>query len=141
MNLHSSGIRISVMYSFIEKRKEIVSTYNQAFEQLDWIQTPSETNENYTSFHLYVVQIDFSVIKKTRAEAMNQLKMDGIGSQVHYIPVYFQPYYRQLGYKEQICPNSETFYKETLSIPIYPDMSIEDIDYVIETVLEVFSYF
>ena len=71
----------------------------------------------------------------------SRLKEAGIGVQVHYIPVYFQPYYRQLGYKEQLCPNSETFYKETLSIPIYPDMSTEDIDYVIETVLEVFSYF
>ena len=73
--------------------------------------------------------------------AAARLKEAGIGVQVHYIPVYFQPYYRQLGYKERLCPNSETFYKETLSIPIYPDMSTEDIDYVIETVLEVFSNF
>jgi UDP-4-amino-4,6-dideoxy-N-acetyl-beta-L-altrosamine transaminase len=121
--------------SFIEKRKEIVSTYNQAFEQLDWIQTPSETNENYTSFHLYVVQIDFSVIKKTRAEAMNQLKMDGIGSQVHYIPVHTQPFYKDnYNTKEGDCPIAESYYQKTLSLPLFPKMSALDIERVIKAV-------
>jgi len=59
--------------------------------------------------------------------------------QVHYIPVYWQPYYQKLGCKKGICPNAEDFYRREISIPLYPKMSDEDVEYVIEKIFEVFK--
>ena len=126
--------------SFIQRRIEIVAKYNEAFRSTKSFDTPVERDYARSSWHLYQIRMKERYFDQ-KASIFSRLKKAGIGVQVHYIPVYFQPYYRQLGYKEQLCPNSETFYKETLSIPIYPDMSTEDTDYVIETVLEVFSCF
>ena len=58
---------------------------------------------------------------------------------MHYIPVYWQPYYQKLGYKKGICPNAEDFYEREISIPLYPKMSDQDIKYVIEKVFEIFK--
>ena len=126
--------------SFIQRRIEIASKYNEAFRSTKSFDTPVEKDYARSAWHLYQIRMKERYFDQ-KTSIFSRLKEAGIGVQVHYIPVYFQPYYRQLGYKEQLCPNSETFYKETLSIPIYPDMSNEDIDYVIETVLEIFSYF
>jgi len=62
-----------------------------------------------------------------------------LGVQVHYIPVYWQPYYQELGYRKGICPNAEDFYQREISIPLYPAMSEEDIKYVINSILKVFK--
>jgi len=126
--------------SFIQRRIEIVAKYNEAFRSTKSFDTPVEKHYARSAWHLYQIRMKERYFDQ-KTSIFSRLKEAGIGVQVHYIPVYFQPYYRQLGYKEQLCPNSETFYKETLSIPIYPDMSNEDIDYVIETVLDIFSCF
>ncbi len=66
-----------------------------------------------------------------------EAKKKGIGLQVHYIPVYNQPYYRGLGYKKGLCRNAEDFYSREISIPMYPSMTNQDIDYVIKELLDV----
>lgn len=125
---------------FIERRRAIVASYNAAFSDLPWLQTPrllSPDNKEYISWHLYTVLIDFAAIAKTRSEVMQGLRRQGVGSQVLYIPVHLQPYYRDtFGYKSGKCPRAEAYYEKTLSLPLYPKMTDADVESVIRCVRE-----
>ncbi|GAI87234.1 unnamed protein product [marine sediment metagenome] len=66
------------------------------------------------------------------------MREKGLGVQVHYMPVYLQPYYQKLGFKKGTCPVAEDFYEKEISIPLYPSMKNEDVNYVIEKIFEVF---
>lgn len=121
---------------FKEKRNEIIRKYNQALSGLDWITTPLNESPDFC-FHLYVVQIDFEKLGKTRAEVMEELKKKNIGTQVHYIPVHTQPYYREsFGYNWGDYPAAESYYRKALSLPLYPLMTDDDTEYVIKSVTE-----
>lgn len=126
--------------SFIQRRTEVVAKYNEAFSNTKSFETPIEKEYARSAWHLYPIRMGEQYFDQ-KTLIFSRLREAGVGIQVHYIPVYLQPYYRALGYKEQLCPNSETFYKKVLSIPIYPDISDEDIDYVVETILKVFNSF
>ena len=78
---------------------------------------------------------------KSKKEIFAKLSASGLGVQVHYIPVYKQPYYQKLGFKMDLCPVCEEFYKRELSIPMYPTLSDEDIEFVKDTLYNVFSEF
>lgn len=120
---------------FVKRRRAIVDRYNKAFSKLENITTPHEEDGLKSCFHLYVVKIDFSKIKLTRAELMGKLKLAGIGTQVHYIPVHLQPYYRKnFGYKAGDYPIAEKYYQQCLSLPLYPAMTDKEVDYVIVTI-------
>ena len=82
-------------------------------------------------WHLYVVHIDFAALGTTRARFMAALRAEGIGTQVHYIPLHLQPYY-QRRYGEVRLPGAESYYASCLSIPLYPALSDEDADRVVE---------
>lgn len=87
------------------------------------------------SLHLYTVQIDFPRLGKTRTEVMQELREQGVGTQVLYIPVYLQPWYRRTyGYAPRKCPSAEHFYARSLSLPLYPSMSDADVEKVIQSV-------
>jgi UDP-4-amino-4,6-dideoxy-N-acetyl-beta-L-altrosamine transaminase len=127
---------------FITRRQEIASCYNQAFSNLDWLKTPAlapwllSPAENLISWHLYTVQIDFPRLVKTRTEVMQELRDKGFGTQVLYIPVYLQPWYRRTyGYAPGKCPNAEEFYARALSLPLFPAMNDSDVQKVIHAVV------
>ena len=124
---------------FIKRRQEIVARYNDAFTELPWLSTPGLTvaeDRNEISWHLYTVEIDFPKIALTRTEVMAALRKKGVGSQVLYIPVHLQPWYRHTyGYGPGKCPVAEAFYARCLSLPLHPSLSGDDIDRVIATVL------
>jgi dTDP-4-amino-4,6-dideoxygalactose transaminase len=84
------------------------------------------------AWHLYVVRIDFTALGIERAAVMAQLTEAGIGTQVHYLPLHMQPYYRDR-YGEMSLPGTEAFYQQALSLPLFPDMTEEEVDYVVET--------
>jgi len=129
--------QIKRLTEFKQRRREIVAYYNQSFKDIDWLRIPYEAENLCSCFHLYVIQIDFEKIGKTRKEVMKYLLNKKIGTQVHYIPVHTQPYYQQnYGYKWGDYPISEEYYEKALSIPIYPKMTDEDVEYVIENILE-----
>lgn len=89
------------------------------------------------SLHLYTVQIDLLRLGKTRTEVIQELREKGVGTQVLYIPVYLQPWYRRTyGYGPGKCPNAEEFYARALSLPLYPSMSDADVEKVIQVVLK-----
>jgi dTDP-4-amino-4,6-dideoxygalactose transaminase len=117
--------------AFAARRRAIVSHYNSAFADLPWLQTPVEATGVESCFHLYVARIDFAGIGKSRAEVMQELYNQGIGTQVHYIPVHTQPWYREnYGYAAGDFPVAEAYYKRALSLPLYPAMSDEDVETV-----------
>ena len=93
------------------------------------------------SWHLYSVQIYFDALGKTRTEVMNDLREQGIGTQVHYIPVYLQPWYQEtFGYKQRKCPNAESCYRKALSLPLYPAITDDDVASVIRAVRKLASH-
>ena len=118
---------------FVKRRKKIVDTYNKAFKNNSNILTPPELPYGYSSHHLYPIRLSEKIVPK-RKGIVSQLRARGIGAQIHYIPVYLQPYYERLGYKKGLCPVAERFYWSEISFPIYPSMTDKDIKYVIENV-------
>ncbi|MCP4482328.1 MAG: UDP-4-amino-4,6-dideoxy-N-acetyl-beta-L-altrosamine transaminase [bacterium] len=125
---------------FIDRRREIVSKYNKSFKDIKHIKIPEKTKDGYSSYHLYVLRIDFAKLKITKAEIVEKLKNRNIGTQVHYIPVHTQPYYQEkFGYKLGDYPVAEKYYQEALSFPLYPKMDDEEVDYVIQEVKNIFE--
>lgn len=124
---------------FIKRRRAIVAMYNKAFSKLSWLTTPqllrAEDCEEI-SWHLYTLRIDFQSLNKSRSVVMQELRDAMIGTQVLYIPVHLQPYYQKTyGYREGKCPEAESYYTETLSLPLYPAMTSKDVERVIQAVI------
>lgn len=118
---------------FVKRRTELVALYNEQIGHLSPIvKPPIEPEYCEPAWHLYAVRVDFKAADTTRAALMDALKEKGIGTQVHYIPVHTQPYYKKL-YGEIDLPGAQHYYEHTLSLPLYPDMRDEDVAYVIET--------
>jgi len=132
--------QLKKLNKFIKRRRAIVDRYNKAFSKLENITTPHEKGGLKSCFHLYVVKINFSKIKLTRTELVNKLKQAGIGTQVHYIPVHLQPYYRKaFGYKKGDYPVAEKYYQQCLSLPLYPKMTDGDVQRVVSRVTRYLS--
>ncbi|NLB88286.1 MAG: UDP-4-amino-4,6-dideoxy-N-acetyl-beta-L-altrosamine transaminase [Syntrophomonadaceae bacterium] len=121
---------------FIKRRREIVEKYNDAFKSLP-IKLPFEPEDYYNAYHLYVIKINDDN-KANQRNLYCKLKQKGINTQVHYIPVHTMPYYQKnLGYKWGDYPVAEDHYRRVLSIPLYPAMTDEQVEYVIKCVKEV----
>lgn len=125
---------------FVRRRREIAAFYARAFRGVDVIKTPDTIPGTRPSFHLYVLKIDFKRIGFSRAELMKRLFRRGIGTQVHYIPIPSQPYYRKnFKFRGADFPRTEKYYDEALSIPMYPAMKDADCRRVAHTVLALCS--
>ena len=124
--------------AMIRRRREIVARYNEAFAGLPWLTTPGlrhAGDRDEISWHLYTVQIDFAALGRTRTEVMYELREKGVGSQVLYIPVHLQPWYRETyGYGAGKCPVAEKFYRSALSLPLFSALTDADVDRVIAAV-------
>jgi perosamine synthetase len=123
---------------FTARRREIVAAYDRGFADLPWMKTPGlrqAADAATTSWHLYTAQLDFNALGCSRTEAMKRLRDSGVGSQVLYIPVYLQPWYRKtFGYAPGKCPVAEAFYARALSLPLFPAMTDADVQHVINSV-------
>ncbi|MBM7615382.1 UDP-4-amino-4,6-dideoxy-N-acetyl-beta-L-altrosamine transaminase [Alkaliphilus hydrothermalis] len=133
----SLGIsQLKKLDGYVMKRREIAERYNKAFENIEGMIIPNQAEGHHSSWHLYVIQLD-GKIKSARKEIFNQLRTAGLGVNVHYIPVYYFPYYQGLGYTKGQCPKAEEFYEGIITLPLFPTMTDEDIEYVIEKVIKV----
>ncbi len=122
---------------FVNKRREITKMYDESFSNMDNLKIPENQNSVEHAYHLYPLQINFEKLPITKPEFFYKMKQVGINLQVHYIPVHLQPFYRkQYGFKEGDYPVSESFYRNEVSLPIYPDLSTEDISLVVNNLLE-----
>lgn len=114
---------------FLARRKEIVARYNEAFADCDNIITPYQLSDTESGWHLYIVQVK----NCDRRQVFEAMREKGIGVNVHYIPVYMHPYYQEHGYENVHCANAEEIYSNIISLPLYPGLTSEQQDYVIDT--------
>jgi len=122
---------------FISRRVEIAKKYDELFK--DTIIKPLYTFHGKSSYHLYVVKIDFRQLNITKVELFNQLKENNIGIQLHYIPINKQPYYLNLGYGKEYTPQMDKYYDECFSLPMYYSLENEEQEYVVSKLFEVLS--
>lgn len=123
---------------FLERRKEIVNTYIKSFENLEEITVLMPKNGTSPSWHLFPVQFDINKLKINRLQIVEEYHKNGIGVQIHYIPLHFQPYYRDLyGFTPGRFKNAEMYYERCLSLPLYPNMQAEDINRVINITYQI----
>lgn len=127
--------------SFISRRREIAARYSRAFSEKENLILPAESGTVKSAWHIYVVGLRLEGLKKTRREIFMSLRDRGIGVNVHYIPVYYHPFYRNLGYDKGLCPVAEDLYERILTLPLYPDMTDGDVETVIEAVQETLKAF
>lgn len=133
--------QLSKLDKFSKRRKEIAKKYNEAFKDIPEIITQKEIKESDTTRHLYIIRLDLDKLKCTRREFFDAMSSENVQCQVHYIPVYYFPYYESLGYKRGICPNAEEIYKGIMSIPLYPLLTDEDVETVIHAVKKIVEYY
>jgi len=126
--------QMSKLYGFLKKRREYAELYNQAFMNTEGLLIPHQLNDTNSAWHLYVIQMELEKLKIDRREFFEKLRAVNIGVNVHYIPVYYHPYYKALGYQKGLCPNAERLYERIITLPLYPKMTKQDIEYVIEAV-------
>ncbi len=118
---------------FVAKRHSIARYYDECLIDLPLI-TPWQHSHCYSGLHLYVIRLKASDIHKTHREVFNDLRSAGVGVNLHYIPVYLQPYYKQLGFQPGYCKEAEQYYAEAISLPMYSGLSLSFQNQVIETV-------
>ncbi len=127
--------------AFSARRKEIVAKYNETFVQMPEIMVQEEIFESDTTRHLYILRLNTELLNCNRREFFDALRAENIGTQVHYIPVYWHSYYEKLGYKKGLCPEAEKLYTEILSIPLFYSMTDGDVEDVISAVKKIVSYY
>lgn len=124
---------------FRTRRKEIVKRYNEAFSEIPEIIIQEEILDTDTCRHLYIIRLNLESLVCTRREFFDAMAAENVQCQVHYVPVYWFPYYRHLGYRIGECPKAEEIYKGIMSIPLYPKMSDNDVEDVILAVKKVIN--
>jgi dTDP-4-amino-4,6-dideoxygalactose transaminase len=123
---------------FIVKRRQLVQRYRKHLAQVPYITLFTDEQDADTAFHLFVVQVDFEAYKTTRERVMKVLNEKGIGSQIHYIPLYYHPVLRCHVEEQKLKhPNMEIYYQQALSLPLYFDLTEADVDRVCETFLSI----
>lgn len=126
---------------FVSRRKEIVKRYDEAFANVPGIIVQKNIPESDTSRHLYIIRLDLDKLTCTRREFFDAMSAENVQCQIHYVPVYWFPYYRHLGYEKGLCPNAEEIYKGIMSIPLYPRMTDQDVEDTIHAVTKLATYY
>lgn len=116
--------------SFKRRRAEITARYNEALASLESVRVPTQRDDVDPVWHLYPLR----VLDGRRRDVFERMRADGIGVQVNYMPVYWHPVYADAGYRRGMCPRAETFYEQELSLPIFPDLTDDQVDTVIDSV-------
>ena len=127
--------QLKKLHAFIDRRFEIAKKYDKAFKNT--IVKPLYTFDGKSSYHIYVVRVDFNELNITKVNLFNALKEKNIGIQLHYMPINKQPYYKSLGYGDEIIPNMDKYYSECFSLPMYPLLSDNEQDYVINSLMKI----
>lgn len=116
---------------FIARRHELAERYDALLKKIP-VTTPWQHPDSYSSLHLYVVRLQLDKIDKTHRQVFEVLREQGIGVNLHYIPVHTQPYYQQIGRRDWEFPAAEQYYKEALSLPIFQGLTFEQQDKVVD---------
>lgn len=120
---------------FVAQRHIIAKRYEALLAELPVV-IPWQHPDSYSGFHLYVIQLKLPEIKKSQREVFQALRTAGILVNLHYIPVYRQPYYEALGFKSGLCPDAEKYYREAISLPMYPTLTEVQQNHVVTVLRE-----
>jgi len=129
--------QIKKLDTFIKKRIQIAKKYDKYFKNS--IITPLYTYQGKSSYHLYVVRVDFTTLIIDKVLLFNKLRERNIGIQLHYIPINKQPYYKNLGYGNENTPIMDRYYEECFSLPMYPLLSDKEQQYVVTSLFEILN--
>lgn len=133
--------QLKKLSAFSVRRKEIVSMYDAAFAIMPEIKVQREIPQSDTTRHLYILRLNLELLNCDRRQFFDALHAENVYSQVHYLPVYWHSYYEKLGYEKGLCPNAESYYMESMSLPLYYTMTDEDVEDVIKAVKKLVAYF
>lgn len=128
--------QIKRLDAFVARRRQLAARYDEAFAS-DALTRPWQDPETASSYHLYIIRLDSRRNAISHGDAYDRLRELGIGVNLHYMPVYLQPYYADRGFRRGHCPDAEHYYAEAITLPLYPDMTEEQQDRVIAAVREV----
>ena len=120
---------------FVTRRHEIAEIYNEQLSGLPVV-TPFQELDTYSSYHLYPIRVPENSSPATQKQVYDHLRKNGVGANLHYIPVHRQPYYEKLGFKSGDFPEAEKFHKEVVSLPMFSDLSSADQNKVIKVLSE-----
>lgn len=129
--------QLSKLDKFIKRRIQIAKKYDESFRNS--IIAPLYTYHGKSSYHLYVVKVDFEKVSISKEELFLKLREKNIGIQLHYIPINKQAYYKDLGYGNEYTPTMDEYYKQCFSLPMYYSLSDENQKYVIKTLFELLN--
>ena len=127
--------------AFSARRKKIVARYNEAFAAIPQLQVQEEIPESDSTRHLYILRIRPETLRVSRREFFEAMAAENIMCNVHYIPTYYFPYYKSLGYEKGLCPKAEKLYEEMMSLPLYYGMTDQDVEDVITAVKKIVEYY
>ena len=131
--------QIRIYEDLLKERKRVFDTYGEAFEQYDWaILPPSKQGEKETSYHLYALRIkDFT--EAQRDAMIDEIAKSEVAVNVHFIPMPMLTLFKNLGYKIEDYPQAYNNYKCEISLPIYPQLTDEQVKFVIDTVVNAYN--
>lgn len=148
MNYRMTDIQAALIRSQLDKlelfsgrRSEIVARYNEAFQEIPEVAVQQEIEQSETTRHLYILRLRPERLTIDRKQFFDAMAAENICCNVHYIPVYWHPYYEHLGYEKGLCPEAEKLYGEIMSLPLYYSMTDQDVSDVIEAVRKLCTYY
>lgn len=135
-------VQLARLNDFTKRRQQLATRYNAAFSHTPGLLTPVVPSDRQSSWHLYIVRLDLRQFKCSRDEFMEALRAENIGTSVHYLPVHLQPFYRRrFGYRPGDYPNAEREYRRMITLPLFPKMTDEDQQNVVDAVTDLTSYY
>ncbi len=129
--------QLTKLDGWLARRRAIAARYTATFAGLPSLRTLDVLPDTQPAWHLFVIRLDLALLRVGRKEVFAALRAENIGVNVHYIPVYWHPYYRQLGYDRGLCPVAEAAYETLISLPMFAAMTDQDVADTIEAVRKV----
>lgn len=123
---------------YISQRHCLANIYTDRLMGLP-IRLPAHNTDSYSALHLYPIQLDLDQLTKNRTQIFDSLRSYGIGVNVHYIPIHFQPFYRDMGFSLGDFPNAETYYSKAITLPLHPRITEEQQEYICNSLREILT--
>lgn len=133
--------QLSKLTRFALRRKMLIRQYDEMFRKIPAVRIQAENEGSDTVRHLYILRLKLEQLSCGRKEIYDALQAENIGVNVHYIPVYYFPYYQELGYQHGLCPNAEDYYESCLTLPLFYDMTDGDQQDVVQAVRKVIGHY
>ena len=128
--------QLKKLHKNVKKRIDLVNFYKEELKNQEHITIPENNNKVSNAWHLFSINLDFRKIKKTKEQIARALLKKSIGTQVHYIPIFLQPLYKNM-HKKSDYKNAMTYYKNTISLPLYTSLTENDIKYISKELIKI----